>query len=212
MNAAKVGDLAGVLGHELRNPLAAAMTAATLLREMIDDGDPRRDLADQVLADLDRITRLTDGWLRLSRAGEVNRRQIDIEGLLDRVAARHEAVVVTGPVAVAVDGDETLLERALDNLLTNAVQAGARHLRIAAQCLDDEVAIHIEDDGAGIAEADRARIFAAGWSGRGGNGLGLHAVEATVRAHRGRIRCVPLRQGTRFTLQLPMSRLQPALA
>jgi len=212
MSAGRVEDLAGVLGHELRNPLASAVTAASLLREMVDAEDPRSSIVDQVLSDLDRMTRLTDGWLRLSRQDAPSRRRIDVDELLHRVARRHGASIVADPVESIVDGDDALLDRALDNLLTNAAQSGARNLRIAAQATAEEVMIHVEDDGCGIKEADRARIFNAGWSGRGSSGLGLHAVAVTMRAHKGRITCVPLRRGTRFTMELPLSRLQPALA
>lgn len=212
MSSGPVEDLAGVLGHELRNPLASAVTAVSLLREMVDDDDPRRGMIDQALGDLDRITHLTDGWLRLSKNRGASRTRVDIDELLRRVASRHDATIVADPVEVIVDGDSAMLERAFDNLLTNATQAGARNLRLAAQRLNGEVAIHVEDDGCGIAEHHRDRIFSAGWSGRGGNGLGLHAVAVTVKAHRGRIACVRLRRGTRFTIQLPLARLQPALA
>lgn len=211
MSQPHVGDLPGVLGHELRNPLASAVTTISLLREMVDAGDPRGVMVDRALVDLDRISDLINGWLRVSRGAKAQKSLIAVDELLSSVAARHGAKIVSDPIDVTIDGDRALLERALDNLLENAAQAGANNLRLAAQSLSDEVSIHIEDDGAGIREADVKRIFAAGWSGRGGSGLGLHAVAATMRAHGGRIHCVRLSRGTRFTLQLPLSRLQPAI-
>lgn len=212
MSLTRVDDLPGVLGHELRNPLASAVTAVSLLREMVDADDPRSSMVDRALVDLDRIAHLIESWLRLSRTGKAGKSLIEVDELLRSVAARHGAAIVSNPTNVTIDGDRSLLERALDNLLENATQAGANHLRIAAQSLAEEVSIHIEDDGSGIREQDLERIFAAGWSGRGGNGLGLHAVAATMRAHRGRIHCVRLSRGMRFTMQLPLSCLQPATA
>jgi signal transduction histidine kinase len=212
VRSAGVEELAGVLGHELRNPLASAVTGAALLREMLDADDPRSATVDQLLADLDRVRRLTDGWLRLARSGSADARPVEVDGLLGRVAARHGARVVSAPIEVAIAGDPALLERALENLLENARQAGATNLRLAAQRLGDAVAIHVEDDAGGIAEPDRAHIFEVGWSGRGGHGIGLHAVAVTVRAHRGHIRCVPVRHGTRFSLEFPVHVACAALA
>lgn len=212
MTQSAVSDLPGVLGHELRNPLASAVTAIALLGEMVDRDDPRRSMVDGALVDLDRITSIIDGWLTLARSGTITRAAVDIDELLERAARAHGATIVSGPVGVAIEGDDALLERALDNLLENARQAGAGRVRLAAQALRDEVSIHVEDDGAGISEAEMVSIFTPGWSGRGGNGLGLHAVAATLRAHGGRIQCVRLSRGTRFTLRLPASRVRAAVA
>ncbi len=210
MNDSVVSNLPGVLGHELRNPLASAVTALSLLGEMVDRDDPRRSMVNRALVDLDRITNLIDGWLTVSRSGATAKAAVDIDELLDAAARTHDAIVVSERVGVAVEGDRALLGRALDNLLENARQAGARKLRIAAQSLRGEVSIHVEDDGVGISEGDISSIFTPGWSGRGGHGLGLHAVVATLRAHGGRIHCVRLSRGTRFTLRLPTERSQTA--
>lgn len=212
MNGIPAEALPGVLGHELRNPLASATTGAMLARELIDAGDPRGALLDGVLRDLDRMTRLIDGWLRLQRAGTAAAATLAVDELVAAVADRHGATFVNRCPGAAVAGDRALLERALDNLLENAGQAGAEHVRLAVQCLADEVTIHVEDDGRGIAPEHVAKVFAPGWSGRGGTGLGLYAVAATVVAHRGSVRCVPLPRGTRFTIRLPMAHAPHALA
>ncbi|MFO1076862.1 MAG: HAMP domain-containing sensor histidine kinase [Planctomycetota bacterium] len=212
MSAIRPETLGAVIGHELRNPLASAVTNLSLLRELVDGDDPRGAMVDQALSDLDRMSRLIDGWLALARTGRTAGARVDVDELLRGAAAAHGGEVVTAPTAAVVDGDPHLLQRALANLLENARRAGARHLRLAAQTLGDELTIHVEDDGCGVSAADLARIFEAGWSGTGGNGLGLFAVASTVRAHGGRIRCVPLRRGTRFSISLPLSARQPALA
>lgn len=212
MNGVLAERLAGVLGHELRNPLASAMTGAMLTRELVDAGDPRGPLLDGVLRDLDRITRLIDGWLRLSRTGAAQHTPIAVDELIETVAGRQAAEFVSRCPDTVVSGDRHLLERALENLVENARQAGARHVRMAAQRLAGEVTIHVEDDGSGIAAENVGNVFAPGWSGRGGNGLGLYTVAQTVAAHRGEVRCVPLDRGTRFTIRLPLAAAPHALA
>ncbi|MCU0867418.1 MAG: HAMP domain-containing histidine kinase [Planctomycetes bacterium] len=204
--------LPGLLGHELRNPLASAMTGAMLVREMVDGDDPRAAVLDGVLRDLDRMTRLVDGWLALARTGNPVRSTFAVDGLVRDVATRHDAEVVVSPVEPVLQGDRALLERALDNLCENARHAGARTIRIAVQRIGDQVAIHVEDDGRGVPAEHCERIFTPGWSSRGGAGLGLYAVATTVASHRGTVRCVPLARGTRFTLTLPSPRTRAALA
>jgi signal transduction histidine kinase len=204
--------LPGMLGHELRNPLASALTGAMLVRDMVDADDPRAALLDGVLRDLDRITALTDGWLALARGGGCARRRLDVAALLRGLAARHGAHVVACEPGASVDGDGVLLERAFDNLCENARHAGARTIRIALQAVGDELAVHVEDDGVGVPREHAERIFTAGWSSRGGAGLGLHAVAATVTAHGGHVRCVPLPRGTRFTVTLPRARTRASNA
>ncbi len=212
MNPVASDRLPGLLGHELRNPLASAMTGVMLTREMIDACDPRAPVLDGVLRDLDRMTALIDGWLALARIGRTETTMVNVDELVQTVAARHAAEVVSCPAESVVPGNRTLLEGALDNLCENARQAGARTIRIAAQSLGAEVSIHVEDDGAGVAREHVERIFVAGWSTRGSTGLGLFAVATTVKAHHGRVRCVPLARGTRFTITLPLAAARPALA
>lgn len=200
-------DLPGLLGHELRNPLASAMTGAMLARDMIDSDDPRAVVLDGVLNDLDRMTGLIDGWLAMARDQPGTQTRVDIEDLLTKVATAQRIEVVCAPPAFEVIGNRFLLERAIENLCENARNAGATKIRIAAQHDGSHVDIHVEDDGRGIDAGDAERIFEAGCSRSGSTGLGLHAVATTVAACRGEVRCVPLPAGTRFTISLPRAEL-----
>ena len=203
MSAVDQQDLPGLIGHELRNPLASALTGAMLARDMVDEGDPRAAVLDGVLGDLDRMTGLLDGWLQLARDRQQPDARVDVEALLAEVAGAQRAELVSAPPSVAVTCDRLLLVRALENLCENARNAGAAAVRMAAQHDDQAVYIHVEDDGRGVSESDAEQIFDAGWSGSGGTGLGLHAVRATVRAVGGDVRCVPVPSGARFTITLP---------
>jgi signal transduction histidine kinase len=208
MTAVAGSRLPGLLGHELRNPLASAMTGAMLARDMVDADDPRAAVLDGVLRDLDRMTCLIDGWLAMARGSGTGSSSGDtrllVADLLDHAVRRHRAELVCCPDDAAVRGNRVLLERVLDNLCENARNAGAAAIRIAAQQSGAAVSIHVEDDGDGIAPDDVERIFAPGWSRGGGTGLGLFAAATTLAAHRGSVRCQPLLRGTRFTITLPL--------
>ena len=204
MNALAGDRLPGLLGHELRNPLASAMTGVMLAREMLDDGDPRAAVLDGVLQDLDRTTGLLDGWLDMARNRSVCGHFIDVCTWLGAVADRHHGDLLSCPHQVGVRASRVLLDRAVDNLCENARKAGAKSIRIAAQTDGDMVAIHFEDDGRGLAADDAERVFEAGWSAGGSSGLGLFAVAETVNSSGGSVQCVPLERGTRFTIKLPI--------
>jgi signal transduction histidine kinase len=197
--------LPGLIGHELRNPLASAMTGALLARDMVDDADPRAVVLDGVLRDLERMNGLLDGWLHLARSSQSRRETMAVDELVAAAAERHGAEVVSAGTDARIVGDRRLLERALDNLCENARNAGAARIRLAAQTLGAEVTIHVEDDGCGITAEQAPHVFTPGYSGRGGTGLGLHAVQATAAAHAGRVRCTPLPRGTRFSVTLPLA-------
>ena len=212
MNAVAPERLPGLIGHELRNPLAAAVTGAMLAREMVDGDDPRAAVLDGVLRDLDRTAKLLDGWLRLGRAAGIRSEPVQVDALLQSVSTRHSIEIVGIPSGAEILGDVLLLERTLENLFDNARQAGAKRIRLAVQCLDDEISVHVEDDGCGVPREHTERIFTPGWSTRGSAGLGLYGVATTVAAHGGRIRCIPLARGTRFTITLPLAVVHTASA
>lgn len=195
--------LPGLIGHELRNPLAAAVTGAMLAREMVDADDPRAPVLDGVLRDLDRAARLLDSWLHLARTANLPGQEVRLDELVRAVSERHRVEVVVAGEPTTIRGDALLLERVFENLFDNARKAGASRLRVALQSLGDDAVVHVEDDGSGVPREDVERIFAPGWSTRGSAGLGLHAVATTLAVHGGRIRCVPLARGTRFSITLP---------
>lgn len=136
---------------------------------------------------------------------------VDLDALVAEVAAHAGAQMVSRTPGAVVAGDCTLLVRVFENLFENAQQAGAAVIRVAVQVMPEEVTVHVEDDGRGVAREDAERVFAPGWPGRGGAGSGLFAVAAAVEAHGGRARCVPLARGTRFSVTLPLAAC-PALA
>ena len=83
--------LPGLIGHELRNPVAAATTGAMLAREMVDDGDPRAAVLDGVLRDLDRTAKLLDGWLHLATSSDASFVPVPVRDLLQTLCTRHRA-------------------------------------------------------------------------------------------------------------------------
>ena len=212
-----------VLGHELRNPLAAIRSAAALATR--DDGRDRPGEAHAVITrQAAHLARLVDDLLDVGRmtSGKLNlsRRPLDLADLVGRCVAGIRAagrlqdrVVDVRVTPVWVEGDETRLEQVLVNLLSNAekfTSAGGR-VEICGGADDDHAVLHVRDNGVGMEPqlvAGMFDMFVQGphnAAGAGGLGIGLTLCRRIVELHGGTIDGVsdgPGR-GTCFTIRLP---------
>ena len=223
-----------MLGHELRNPLAAIRHATSLLQS----GKGNEALVARTHAILERQGRhmgaLIDGLLDLSRIGEGRiHLQLEPVDLVDVCRVSCADVQVRSPdrqltytthlpsAPVYVEGDRTRLTQIVDNLLSNAVQhtpdGGRVDLAIAGE--SDHVTLTVRDTGAGIEPADLAHIFEAFRQGpesssrtHGGLGLGLALVRSLVELHRGEVQASSggLGRGAEFVVRLPLTARRPA--
>ncbi len=132
-----------------------------------------------------------------------------------RVARRLRAddrvdVDLTGVGAGRVLGDPDLLARLIGNLADNAVRHATSTVRLSLADHDGQVVLSVHDDGAGVPEAERERIFqrfarldGARAASRGGTGLGLAIARDIARQHQGTLVLDPSASGARFVLTLP---------
>jgi signal transduction histidine kinase len=188
--------------HELRSPVATIRQHAEVAL-----AHPGRtttsELASTVLAEDLRLQRLTEDLLLLTRADEqslaLRRRPVDLDDLVFEEAKRlREATglrVDTSAVSAGrVAGDAAGLRRVLRNLGDNASRHARERLALSVAERDATVVLAVEDDGSGIPEADRERVFerfvrldGARARDDGGSGLGLAIVAELVAAHGGTI-------------------------
>jgi two-component system sensor histidine kinase PilS (NtrC family) len=222
-----VAELAASLAHEIKNPLASIRSSVEQLARTAAPGEDEQVLGRLVLRESDRLSRLLTEFLEFARVRVIVPRPVDLRHVADsaaEVAQRHPAAAAGVRIRVSgtcapVDGDEDLLHRLAVNLILNAVQAGGGDVHIdvevaearpqdlvGAAGLDRATVLRVRDDGPGIPEEVRGRLFQPFVSGRpGGTGLGLAIVQRTVEAHRGLIHVdsTPGR-GTTFTILLPV--------
>jgi len=207
--------------HELRTPLAIISGHLELLRDVEMTEQERRDEVTLISDEVARMGRLVDDLLALARleAGEKSARQpLDVASLLQEAAARGRAlgdrvITVSAKPGLWVDGDPDQLDRALLNLVGNAVghTADGGSIHLAAHGLDDEVEISVSDDGPGIGAQELARVFdrfyrASGPrpGGGGGSGLGLAITKVLVQLHDGTITAENIPAGgASFIIRLP---------
>jgi signal transduction histidine kinase len=215
-----VGDAA----HELHTPLTALRTNLELIADEQDKGE-RENFICQAQAQMDRLQALSGGLLDLSRldaataSGSHMRTAIDltalVQGVSELYASRAEQdglgfELDVPPVPMMVCGDEVQLQRALSNLLDNALKFTPKGgtVRTHLQSRDGVVQVLIEDNGIGIPTGDMPRLFNRFHRGRNaavypGSGLGLAIVKAIVEGHDGTVTAERLDPGTRFVMTLP---------
>jgi signal transduction histidine kinase len=206
--------------HELRSPLARLKMATSLLSDAAPGEAEREHLRAEINTDIAELDGLVDEVLLASRLEAAPQPEhleaVELLALAVEEGARVDAGV-EGP-AIAVRGEERLLRRALRNLLENARRYGGGEIRV--ELVDagaTGVEIRVSDNGPGVPEAFRERIFEPffrlpGHAERaGGVGLGLALVRQIVERHHGRIRCVaPPGGGGCFVMALPASaRVRP---
>jgi signal transduction histidine kinase len=208
------GRLCAVLGHELRNPLAGAVTSLAVVDAMTDPADPRAAFLRRATTELQRLSRLLTAYLSWGAHTRPDLARTDVHRLAAGIAARHPQVrlaPMAGPAEV--DADHDLLERAVENLVENAEAAGARTVELRVATGHGEVLIEIVDDGPGVTAEMAGRLFEPFVSGRGSSGLGLALARDVLESHGGRLEHLPSARGAVFRATLPVpSTPEPACA
>jgi signal transduction histidine kinase len=201
-------DLVAAVSHELRTPLASMRALVDLLLESPTiDPDRAREYLALIAGENARLSRLIEHFLAFSRVERQGGnglvfRDLSARSLVDAAAAalRRERLpqltVEVAPDLPPLYGDEDALLTVLLNLLENAYKYTGDDKRIALRVRREAatVVFEVEDNGIGIARADRKRIFQPFYQvdqrlarERGGCGLGLSIVAFVVRAHGGQV-------------------------
>ncbi|MEV6930030.1 ATP-binding protein [Dactylosporangium sp. NPDC051485] len=198
--------------HELRSPLASIRIQIEVAQKL----DDWPSVADEIIADLDRLTRLVDDLLLLARADASDARRaaqepVELRTLLTSLAKRYDRVTVEPGESLWTEGEPDALLRMVLNLVDNAVRHAHTAVTLAVVAEgQSEVLVTVTDDGEGIPAPLRERVFdrfARLDDGRardaGGSGLGLAIVRELVRRHGGTVRLTDARPGVRAEVRLP---------
>jgi two-component system phosphate regulon sensor histidine kinase PhoR len=218
-------DFVGNVSHELRTPLAAIKSVIeTLEGGALEDEKVARDFLQRADGEVERLVQMVEELLELSRleSGELSmtHETVDIAAVVETAAdrmrppAERAGLVLDRQVAPdvpKVTGDRVSLERAVVNLVHNAIKftpEGGR-IDIIARPERGGVTIEVADTGVGIEPADLPRVFERFFKAdrarrAGGTGLGLSLVKHTAEAHGGSVQAESrLGEGSRFRIWLP---------
>jgi two-component system, NtrC family, nitrogen regulation sensor histidine kinase GlnL len=217
-------ELIRSLAHEIKNPLGGIRGAAQLLERELDR-PPLIEYTQVIIGEADRLQALVNRLLTPHRLPTYQR--TNIHELLARVAnvvqAEFPDVAIHSDFDISLpefDADPEQLTQALLNVIRNAAQAlqgitGPRRIRLRTRVARSvtmakrrfrlALAVSVEDNGPGVPETLRDRIFFPLVSGReGGSGLGLTIAQTFVSQHNGTIECESVPGCTVFTILLPL--------
>ena len=211
---ARIGELATVLAHEVRNPLAAvSATMQVLAEKLTSHGD--REIVDEALLRLDALNAMMTDLLLYARPPKPSLEVLNVTALVESLVAFLRMDPAWGPAKSRVSGDPQLvladaelLKVALQNLLLNALQAmeGRGEVGVVIQRDDGFVNLDVVDSGSGIPDAAMPRLFTPFFTTKArGTGLGLPTARRIARAHGGDVQVISTGPaGTTIRLKLPL--------
>lgn len=218
----RLSDFSADIAHELRTPLSNLMTHTEVVLTRRRDPDAYEETLHSNLEDVRRMARMIDDMLFLAKAdnGLIMPEQARVElaevvaRLCDyyRLLAEEQGIALVADGAGRVHGDRPMLERALSNLLSNALRytPAGQTIRVAIRHTAEAVILTVENPGSiGAEHLDKLfdrfyRVDPARREGGPGNaGLGLAITRSIVEAHRGRIWCTSAGGRTAFHLAFP---------
>jgi two-component system sensor kinase FixL len=214
----RLGEMAAVIAHEVKNPLAAVRGAIQVIGKRLPAGSREGSVVADIIARIDTLNALVKDLLLFARPPQPKPMAIDIVTLLSSTAtllaedAAHRDVRVTiSGTAPRIMADAELLKIAFVNLLINGAQAmqGQGDISIVVATKDGACRIAVADSGPGIPAEIRDKLFTPFVTTKArGTGLGLSTVKRLVEAHQGRIRVdSPPGGGTTVTIDLPFATL-----
>ena len=193
-------ELLQAVSHELRTPLSRIHFAIDLIRTANDqEREQKLEALELAADDLDNIVGELITYVRMENAPTCEPTDVELAATIESIFEKQDLLTpniqlekgpgVTADLTLAVDAAS--FDRAIQNLLSNAAKYSTSHVRVDAARTDDAVVIDIDDDGPGVPEADRERVFdpfvrLSGASGTG-VGLGLAIVRRIARRHGGSI-------------------------
>lgn len=212
-----LGKMAAQIAHEIRNPAGAMRLKAE--NALAGDAARREAALKTIIEQVGRIESQVTSLLALTQPITIEVRAVDLRVWIDGIVQANQARAQSRDVALSGDVqtgatepifDPAQLARALDNLIVNALRhapAGG-HVTVraeSAQCADGErFRLEVIDDGPGVKDAERERIFEPFVTGRpDGSGLGLAVVREIASAHGGRAYLAEDSNVTRFVIDLP---------
>lgn len=217
---AAAGEVAAMVAHEIRNPLAVIKGAINLLPEKLGDQEFLQGLARVVSQEIERVNNTLEALLAFTRTNEPEFRRISLIQVLRETVELVRGYAEDSNVKLSqeyqelpiIQGDHQHLRQAFLNLLVNAIQAmpegGLLKVQAYTRQGSNLVEVRIEDTGSGIAIEDQPHIFEMFFTRKqGGTGLGLALVQRIIDEHQGFIKVDSIKgQGTTFTITLPVRR------
>jgi two-component system sensor histidine kinase RstB len=214
-------ELLRTVSHEVRTPIQRVHIALELARDAQEETrrDEAFDRAEAALEDLERLIEELLTYARLEDHAPIAKREIELGALVAGVVSSLREIrgvkelifLSAGAERRMTSAEPKLVERAVSNLIRNALLHSKSKVAVAIARVNQQIAIDVDDDGPGVAPEDRLRIFqpfqraVREGEERSGFGLGLAIARSVAEAHRGTIEVFESDLGgARFRLSLPI--------
>lgn len=214
-NLARLGEMAAVVAHEVKNPLAAISGALQVIRGQMGEESAHGKIIDEILGRVESLNNSVDEMLLFARPQLPGSSPVPIRGLLeesvsllfqDRAFERID-ITVSGDDHV-VRGDAALLKRAFLNLLINAAQAVEGKGKVGLEITRDaeRCRVAVSDSGPGIPSGAEQEVLQPFYTTKArGTGLGLPTARRIVESHEGTLLLAPSPSGgARVVVELPL--------
>jgi two-component system CheB/CheR fusion protein len=212
---ARVGQLAAVVAHEVKNPLAGIKGAVQVLMSRRPPDSPELAVMRDIISRIDALNELIGDLMLFARPRAPRFARVDVRPLLAEAAEMLRRDLTAAGVEIAIEpadvtltADAELLRATILNLLINAAQAmnGRGRIALTARQEGDAAVIEVRDSGPGIAPELRERIFEPFFTTKArGGGLGLPIARRTAELHGGTLELTcPGDGGTAMTVTLPL--------
>ena len=211
-----LGGMAASLAHQIRTPLSAALLHAEELHEESDKVSGAANPLGEIIGALKDIDTLMRDMLLFARDDSVEQSRFELKGFaldlkrslathLSQVGASFSTLGVTP--GVYLQANQPTLQTALQNAILNSLDAGAKRVLMVGAVDPNnpkQIVIDILDDGRGVPESMRRKVFDPFYTTRAdGSGLGLSVIAKVVHAHRGSVEFAPSRRGANLRITLP---------
>lgn len=215
-----VGEMVNTIVHDFKSPFTGITLASSMLKELHSDDEETGEWCDLIQAQVTHMLTMAEELLEFTRGNtKLHKHPVNIASLFQQIEKLNRIYFTDAKVdlqvtaeEVLVNGDENKLLRVFQNLVGNAVDAfGGRggQIKIEVRSQDTWADINISDNGPGIPEEIRDRLFEAfvTYGKRGGTGLGTAIAKSIIDAHGGKIDFESyLGKGTTFYIRLPLLR------
>ena len=206
-----ISTFATHVSHELKSPLTSIQGAAELLRDSAHEmsEENRNRFISNIMGDTERLTKLVERLRDLAQVDNSDHRgSSNLKTCLARLDERHPDLSVLQNVDhdIMIGLTRENSEIVFSNLLTNAIQHGASEVRFETVIEGTDIVILVKDNGEGISELNRDKIFQLFFTTKredGGTGMGLGIIQSVLKANGGSISVEPSEQGACFKLRLP---------
>ncbi len=213
---AKLGEMAAVVAHEVKNPIAGIRGALQVITSRMPAEQRDRGVLVDIITRLDALNRIVQDMLMFARPRSLRQEPVALAALLGDTVALIERDPTMSRVEIAlsgaadISGDREMLQVVFQNILMNAAQAmeNKGRIEVSIATVNGRCSVAIADQGPGMPEDVRAKAFDAFFTTKHrGTGLGLPIARRVIEAHGGTIQIdAPPAGGTMVSIDLPLPR------